>query len=282
MTEQSSMEGWQELAPHKIGEIYARLEVAVWQMQQLRSEADTAFDKSAALSANVVAAVGAALRDEPAPARTDGTPEHDLVEVKLERDQAEFVLEVTEDMHVNSSQHFPAMLAEMCLVTLFARYDAFISDLLACVYRARPEFLRSGKQITYEAVLGASSLDQLREDLIHRDIQDWRMPLRTQLVRFEERFGIEILSDDGIDALVDASEKRHLFVHRGGKIDARYLNAVPNSQLAEGTKLVVDADYCESIAKLLLNLSYGIASKVSAHCIGRPIEVPAPAKMVLK
>src|SRR6185436_432121 len=221
----------------EIGEIYARLATAVWRMEQLRRDAEAGFEESAALNANVVAVIGAALRDEPAPARRDGTPDADLVEVELKRDEAEAVLQATKRMHANTSQHFPAMLAEMCLVTLFARYDAFVSDLLACVYRARPQLLRSGKQITYEFVLGASSLDQLREDLIHREIQDWRMPLRTQLERLEERFGVEISQGDAaIESLVDASERRHLFVHRGGQVDNRYLKAVPNSQLTEGAK----------------------------------------------
>jgi hypothetical protein len=281
MTAQRPKAGSGELAPLEIGKIFGRLKTAVWQMQHLRSAAGDAFEKSAALSANVVAAVDAALNDEPAPARHDGTPESDLVSVELKRDQAELVLEATKDMHVNAAQHFPAMLAEMCLVTLFARYDAFISDLLICLYRARPDFLRSGKQITYESVLGANSLDQLRDELIHREIQDWRKPLRAQLEALEERFGIEILSEASVDPLVEASEKRHLFVHRGGKVDIRYLNAVPSSQLREGAKLLVDADYCESMEKVLLNLAHRIAAEISTHCLGHPMgiqpnEIKAP------
>jgi hypothetical protein len=261
----------QEEATAELAETLAQFIAAVWRMDQFRQEAASGFEESAALNMSIVAKLGAALRDEPAPSQPD---EVDLVGVEFKRDEAEALLKASEFMHANTSEHFPEMLAEMCLVTLFARYDAFFSDVLTCVYRSRPELLKSGKQVTYEAVLGADSLEELRDELIHREIQDWRLSLRGQLEEAERRFGIEIAPPhDEAWVLIEASERRNLLVHKGGRVDTHYLRAVPSSRLEVGLRLSVDDEYCEAISGALVRLAHRVATEFSSHCLGHELQL---------
>jgi hypothetical protein len=255
-----------------LGVAAARFGREIWRMGQFRAEALAAFEKSAELNSGIVAAIGAALRDEPRLARPD-VDEDDLIDIQLERGEAEAILEQTEMFRANSAEHFPRMLSEMCLVTLFARYDAFVSELLACVFRLRPELLKSGKKVTFENVLEAGSLDELKDELIDREVQDWRLPMRKQLDLIKKRFGVEIdLPERDILALVDASERRNVIVHRGGRMDSRYLREVPDSS-AVGMFLEIDSVYVEETSAALTRLVFKIATEVSEHCLGESFEL---------
>jgi hypothetical protein len=254
-----------------LGVAAARFGREVWRMGAFRAEALSAFEKSADMNSGIVTAIEAALRDEPRPVRSD-VDEADLVDITLERSEAELILERSELSHANSAVHFPRMLSEMCLVTLFARYDAFISELLACVLSLRPEMLKSGKQITAADVLEAQTLDDLKEELIDREVQDWRLPMRKQLDSIKKRFGVRIdLAEDEISALVEASERRNVIVHRGGKKDSHYLREVPDS--LGGTILDVDNAYVEEMSAALIRLVFKIATEVSEHCLGESFEL---------
>lgn len=98
--------------------------------------------------------------------------------------------------------------------------------------------------------------------------------MRAQLDAIEQRFGVRIaLPDHEISALVDAAERRHAVVHRGGRADARYLREVPDSTFPEGSILIIDNDYVEEMSGVLLRLVFNMATEISAHCLSQPFEV---------
>jgi hypothetical protein len=190
-------------------------------------------------------------------------------EVAVELDWDEFnALKESADEALNIADHYPGMLAEMALISLFATYDAFVSDLLTTAFRARPQILRSGKQITAKSVLDASSLEDLVEVVISREIEDWRLSFREQIARMDERFSLSVSKNErDVATVAEAHERRHLFVHRGGIVDMRYLNAVPEAGIAKGAQMSVDLAYWERVARAMARLVVEIAIELPVRCL---------------
>jgi hypothetical protein len=169
---------------------------------------------------------------------------------------------------LNGFEHYPSMLAEMSLVSVFASFDAFLTDLLATVFRARPEMLRSGRHLTAESVLEATSLDDLVDELIAKEVYEWRLSFREQMSRLEQRFGICLDSHSAeTEILSEAHERRHLFVHLGGVVDDHYLAAVPSAEVERGFQMAVNADYVGGVINAMDSVGLAIGTELPAKCL---------------
>lgn len=236
---------------------------SITRTQYFLGDAESGFAKKAELLSSVRTKLAAAQRGEV----LETPPEH--VPVDLEWDEVDALKDATEST-LAIMDHYPGMLAEMALVYLFANYDAFLSDLLAEMYRTRPEMLRSGRQISAEAIVNAASLDDLVEELISRELREWRIPFRGQMERIDQRFGATVCAThaSAIEVVAEAHERRHLFVHRGGVVDARYVGAVPRTEAALGSKISADPQYWEAVSSALSAIVESLCADLPVRCLG--------------
>lgn len=229
-------------------------------MEQFLTDAEHGFQKVAETWTSIrskFARVGPGV-----PLRLEGGEEWELEPKEVE------AMLVAIDASGKRREHYPAMLGEMALISLFAIFDALLSDLLTTIFRARPEILRSGKQLAAETILSATSLDDLVEELISREVEDWRQSFRDQIAQLDRRFGLCLSdSESEIAVLSEAHARRHLFVHRGGVVDARYIEAVPDSALSKGMRLEADVEYWRTASKAMRTVGSRLAVELPGRCL---------------
>jgi hypothetical protein len=65
------------------------------------------------------------------------------------------------------------LLPQSFVVALVSQYDSFLGGLLRCFYRARPELLKqSGKQLTYSQLSEFENLEDAKEHILEKEIED--------------------------------------------------------------------------------------------------------------
>jgi hypothetical protein len=115
-----------------------------------------------------------------------------------------------------------------------AAFEAFLSDLLEEVLIARPEMLkRSGKQVTYEDVVEASSHEELVAQLAEREIGGWfYRSFRDQAAILKERFGIDLDGAEGVDLEGEATVSRTTSPTPTDSLDSSRLSGSSQTQKA--------------------------------------------------
>ena len=110
------------------------------------------------------------------------------------------------------------MLREMAFIYAFALFDAFLADAHYVFLLARPEALKSGRQMTHEQIIERIVEDDLIESLARREVDDLAYKsVAGQFSYYKEKIGLR-LSKSGVDVkeLVEMRARRNLFVHNGG------------------------------------------------------------------
>jgi len=111
-------------------------------------------------------------------------------------------------------KQFQILARHQAVAMLYAHVDAFFGDTLRVICRARPEVLRSGKQLTWELALSFESMADLVETLAEQFIYEfgWKT-LADRLKFFRDKFGVDIASDvrqlKQFDALRTAATSDH-------------------------------------------------------------------------
>ena len=138
--------------------------------------------------------------------------------------------------HQNSD--VPGAVEVGLYLSLFAAYDAFTGDLLRALYKRKPPLFNSLKRtLSFEDVLGATTLDSLKEQVLEEDIEAIRRTSYSeQFSTFTSRFGVPLTDFRSWPPFVERSQRRNLLTHCDGVVSEQYL-AVCRSAGVEGDTL---------------------------------------------
>ena len=157
-----------------------------------------------------------------------------------------------------SSKAAYSILPRNFVVSLVSQYDAYLGELYRALFQIKPElaFLLE-KEFTFQEILKYSDLDELKDFVIEKDIENLlRKSHFEQLTTLENRIkkhtGKEFTLTTNLPILptfIEVTERRNLFVHCNGIISRNYLencskHKVPNiSKLEVGHQLEVEPEY---------------------------------------
>jgi hypothetical protein len=135
--------------------------------------------------------------------------------------------------------HHAKTLAEMLHCRIVDNFLTYTSELLALVFRSRPETLRSSEQIRLEFVLSHSSMEELLGALADRKVNELSYRGMKDLNRFlVDHMGFELFPEGAdLDLAVEAIEMRNLIVHSRGIVSATAVSRVPSLRDLEGRAL---------------------------------------------
>jgi hypothetical protein len=159
------------------------------------------------------------------------------------------------------------VLQQMIVARLMDEFSTYLVDLLRAVLRARPELLRSNEQVRVDHVLRFASMEELREDLIERKVQDLSYKGYADLEEWwSDRIGVPLVpSDKSRDALVLLLELRNAIVHNRGRAGARYLRTVNPTGVAIGEPIVISESYVNNalgfVIALVKDIDRAVAEK---------------------
>lgn len=167
----------------------------------------------------------------------------------------------------NDAGIFMELLPRMSLVSLVSIYDVYLARLVRAMFRARPEMLSgSNRQLTYSELSNFSTLQEARDHILELEVDSLLRDSHTaQFEWLEGKLGIQLRKDLAIwPAFVEITERRNLFVHTNGIVNAQYLSicrkagAKLDSDCNIGTELDVAPKYfsksCNSVAEIGVKL----------------------------
>ncbi len=141
------------------------------------------------------------------------------------------------------TEHVPLIL-EMTLCREFDNFEVYLAELMAQIFRKRPETLKSAQTETHEVILQFGSMQELRVALAERRVQSVSREGMKALTReFERRFGLPLFrTETDLRRAIKIGETRNIIVHKRGAVDARSLRRAPSLGAEPGERLVVDPE----------------------------------------
>jgi hypothetical protein len=148
-------------------------------------------------------------------------------------------------------------LSPVVLQMLFARsidnFESYLSEVVSECLHAKPEALRSGDaKVSVELVFTATSLDELREELIERRVNELSYLGFDKLTDWiTDQLGVSDLRTSAArDTLAEYSEVRNCIVHHRSKVSQRYLSKVrASTEMKVGQPIDVTFDMLYLVAR---------------------------------
>jgi len=161
---------------------------------------------------------------------------------------------------------FQEALYHQQLVMLVAHTEAFWGDSIRAICCAAPGILKSQKrQISWSDALNYSDRESLLSALIENFVSDMTQNkgVKCFLENLKKRLKLHIVVDQhAINAMVTAEQVRHIIVHNGGKIDARFLEKTKIQQ-AVGEDFKVTVGFMRDVAQASTSIALAVFEAVA-------------------
>ncbi len=189
------------------------------------------------------------------------------------------LVSATEEPHriVRSIREHYQLLLELLYCRCVDNYLLYIAELLALIFRTRPEMLKSKDQVSVETVLEYSTMEEFLNFVMEKKVTTLSfMGLAALNEYLQDKLSFSIFGDNEqlLERMERIIENRNLFVHNRGIVNRIYLKRVPNSQLRIGERLILfesgealstlNADY------LWVKLAAQVADRIAAEKFGIP------------
>lgn len=151
-----------------------------------------------------------------------------------------------------------AMMLEALLITAVSQFEVFISQVISSSVKYNPSVLkRSGREFGFSEVLAhhsiedfiASAADDYADKIMGESMAKWMAYLEG---------AVRAPTDWVSDYMNETMQRRHIHVHNGGRVSARY-NENVGSRLSQplGAHLAVSAEYLiEAIDRMAVVVMY--------------------------
>jgi hypothetical protein len=180
---------------------------------------------------------------------------------------------------VERSKKHDSFHTQMIFARFVDSFLTFVSDLIALIYRTKPEALRSREQVRLEEVLRHPTMEALVESFVERKVHELSYQGMANLsTTLEKELGFSLFAQpEDLKRAVLLIEQRNLIAHARGVVNEIFLQRVPNSIYREGETIKMDAI---TLTQDLLFLAKAIAEldvrAVAKFGIGPSREKPTP------
>lgn len=149
------------------------------------------------------------------------------------------------ELHVATP--FAAMLQQlyqMMLSRAADNYLTYLADILALIFRKRPETLRSGEMVKLDIVLQHKAMEDLIAVLAERRVVQLSYQGMRELSKYlEEKLGFPLFKKaQQLQRAFQIVELRNLIVHNRGVVNRTFLSKVEGFSAGLGKTLVFDLD----------------------------------------
>jgi hypothetical protein len=150
------------------------------------------------------------------------------------------------------------------IVSLVSRFDQFFAAVFRLLLRNHPQRL-SANTISMEETFNVASLDELRSRIVHLHVEEIMRQSHANQFRAIEPYLSKVDEPLLWGEFIEVTERRHLYVHTGGKISSQYLavckqHGVPLSpSLSERNVLSIDSPYMRHAVRVLSEMGFKIA-----------------------
>lgn len=143
-------------------------------------------------------------------------------------------------------------------IYLYSRYDAYMEDILRCLYSRSNIMLKSDQQLKYSDIvdLEPKTFLSVKNKFIDEEIEKLRFSRYNTFLSIEKHCYVKPLESNKLkDFIIESSERRNIIVHHNGKITSQYKeilkrNGIP---LTTSKRITIDTKYLNNaFASLIL------------------------------
>src|SRR5215208_5049331 len=128
--------------------------------------------------------------------------------------ELQILVKVVAFAHARTTR-YPALMLNMAFIYMVALYDAYAADAMTATLEARPEMMKSARQLSYDDVITLVQHGELFGHMARREVADTAYKsFADQVARCKKRFGVDLVPE-GVaeDDLIEAFARRNLLVH---------------------------------------------------------------------
>lgn len=187
------------------------------------------------------------------------------------------ILELSQNIMYPASPTIPTILQEgvlqmrMLFSSMVDAFERYFSDLLLEIYLAKPETLKSSSQISVEDILRYQNMSELIHFIASKRIEKLSRGSVKGFVKENKQIEcLGIFNEDIISQIDRYFQIRHLYIHSGGRIDAKFIKEMGrNFRLGDQYRLSVDAmcDILEEFCRLVSAVDQAAIDKYSLSCV---------------
>lgn len=144
------------------------------------------------------------------------------------------------------------ILSRLLFASIVDGFEAYLSDLLYEIYLARPETLKSNATATIEEVLNCNDMQEFVKYVARQKIQKIQRGSVAGFIKENAQISsLRVLEEDVVNAIEGIFQIRHLFTHRNGIVDERFLKFCPSPLLPGNEFKLSVADTCTKLEYLI-------------------------------
>lgn len=168
--------------------------------------------------------------------------------------------------HLFDSRTYEAFFGQMAFARTVDNFITYFKDLLAEVFNARPEILRSRDQEKLEFILKFDTMEELRNAIAEKKIDELFYKGISDIDKFfKEKLGIQLFkTEEDLNEANALVKKRNLIAHNRGRITKQFMKEFPNPDFKEGMYLKLSYEDLSKINLMLNNFLVYIDSEVSS------------------
>lgn len=161
------------------------------------------------------------------------------------------------------NSNVPEAIEKALFLNLFSSFDAFVGDLISCLFNSNPELYKGlGKQISVSDVLSFDDFGELKEKVLTDEIETIRRKSYVeQFAELEKFFSIPLVKFKNWSSFIELSQRRNLMMHCNGIVSEQYLKIckkegyVFKSKVSLGEELLLGSDYMQHAFDLMAEVT---------------------------
>jgi hypothetical protein len=163
-------------------------------------------------------------------------------------------------------REFRHLLLQMMLSRGVDNFLTYVSQLLALVFRTRPETLRSSETVRVDEVLRHESMDELVNDLADRRVNRLAyLGMRELADDLADKLDLRLFErDEDLERAVEVIEIRNLIAHNRAVVNQTFLRRLPPSREREGDLVALEFDRVYSELRFLTERVFDIDGRAAS------------------
>lgn len=143
------------------------------------------------------------------------------------------------------------------VVSLVCIYDAFIGNIIRCLYQIKPDLIKSCNiEFLSKDLLSFNTIEEIKEYIIDKETETvLRDNHINQLKWLENKIGVKLtVGEPHLSDFIEITERRNLFVHSEGRVSRQYINTCHPDKITLNSVLNADSDYITHCYNILFEI----------------------------
>jgi hypothetical protein len=171
-----------------------------------------------------------------------------------------------------------SLMHEFVLTRTIDNFLTYIAELLALIYKTRPEMLKSSEPERLEFILQHSSMDELREAIAERHVE--RLSYKglrdlSDYIEAQMKFSLFEKPDELAHAAL-LVEYRNLLVHNRGIVSAAAVRRFPQLRESVNKRIPTSYKHVQEYRRFMENAAFDIDVRATQKFGLRATQVPEP------